>query len=177
MSEPLSRANFVRGAGVAAAGLAASLAIAGPAAASAGRREHPNVDLIRRYYEAYATGDPEALRPFFAPDIRWTIPGHHPLSGTKTGVDEVLAFFAELSRSGFRAEPIFLAADGDWVVDLHRGWSTTPAGLDLLWALAFRIRADRIAEAVNFAGDQHAADAFFWSRYPLAKLPDRLAPR
>jgi hypothetical protein len=30
---------------------------------------------------------------------------------------------------------------------------------------------------VNFAGDQHAADAFFWSRYPLAKLPDRLAPR
>ncbi|HEX2313261.1 MAG TPA: nuclear transport factor 2 family protein [Thermomonospora sp.] len=170
----LSRAAVLRAAGVSAAGLAA-MAVAAPAAA-APRREHPNVRLIRGYYAAYAAGDLAALRDrYFAADIRWTIPGHHPLAGTKHGVDEVLAFFGQLAKAGFRADPVFLAADGEWVVDLHRGWSTTPEGLDLMWALAFRIRDGRIAEAVNFPGDQHAADAFFWRVYPLAPLPDRLA--
>ncbi|MGW0517621.1 nuclear transport factor 2 family protein [Crossiella sp. NPDC003009] len=145
--------------------------------AQASTKEHPHVALIRRYYAAYAKGDLNALREFFDPGIRWTIPGHHPLAGTKTGVKEVLAFFTELGRAGFRAEVLFLAADGDWVVDMHRGWSTSPPGLDITWVLAYRIQRGRIVAAVNFAADQHAADAFFWQRYPLAPLPDRLRTR
>lgn len=164
----LRRSTLIR---AGAAGLAAT-ALAAPGAAAA--REHPNVALIRRYYEAYGSGNLESLRQFFAPDIRWTIPGHHPLAGTKVGASEVLAFFAQLAKSGFRAEILFLAADGEWVVDLHRGWSTTPAGLDITWALAYRIRDRKIVEAVNFAADQHAADAFFWRQYPLAPIPQRL---
>lgn len=156
---------------------AASLMGSPPAQAQTAAPEHPNVRLIREYYKAYASGDPNALKRFFAADIRWTIPGHHPLSGTKYGQAEVLAFFRELARAGFRAEPISLAADGAWVIDLHRGWSTTPEGLDIMWALAFRIRNGKIAEAINFAGDQHAADTFFWKHYALAPLPDRLAAR
>jgi ketosteroid isomerase-like protein len=170
----LSRTAFLRGTAVAGLTTVAALGSAGTAAAE--RADHPNVKLIRQYYRAYASGNLDELRTFFAPDIRWTIPGHHPLAGTKIGVDEVLAFFAALGRAGFRAETLFLAADEDWVVDLHRGWSTTPAGLDITWALAFRIKKNLIAEAINFADDQHAADAFFWRHYPLAKLPDRLAP-
>lgn len=176
MSTQLNRARFLHGTAT-VAGLAATALLSGGGTrvepTSAG---DPHVDLIQRYYQAYAGGDPNALRPFFAPDIRWTIPGHHPLSGVKTGVDEVLAFFGQLAKAGFRAEPLFLAADRGWVVDLHRGWSTTPTGLDILWALAFRIDGDRIAEAVNFAADQHAADAFFWQHFRLAALPHRLAP-
>ncbi|MEU7864265.1 nuclear transport factor 2 family protein [Nonomuraea sp. NPDC049141] len=175
--QDLTRSALLRAAGVTAAGLALT-AVGGPASAASAPKEHPHVTLIRAYYAAYAEGDLDALRErFFAPDIRWTIPGHHPLAGTKKGADEVLAFFAELARAGFRADPIALAADGDWVIDLHRGWSTSPEGLDITWALAFRIRKDRIVEAINFAGDQHAADAFFWRVYKLAKLPDRLVPR
>ncbi|NJP92373.1 SnoaL-like domain-containing protein [Nonomuraea sp. FMUSA5-5] len=171
----LSRATLLRTVGVGAAGLALA-AVGSPSSAEAKpAKEHPNVKLIRDYYAAYARNDLTALRErFFAADIVWTIPGHHPLAGTKRGADEVLAFFAQLARAGFRADPIALAADGDWVIDLHRGWSTQPEGLDILWALAFRIRAGRIVEAVNFAADQHAADAFFWRRYPLAKIPERL---
>ncbi|MCI2416952.1 nuclear transport factor 2 family protein [Saccharopolyspora sp. K220] len=169
----VSRAALLRAAGFSAAGLAVG-AVAGPAAAASGR-EHPNVTLIREYYAAYAEGDLDALRDrFFAADISWTIPGHHPLAGTKRGVDEVIAFFTQLGRAGMRAETYFLAADGEWVVDLHRGWSTAPEGLDTTWALAFRIRDGRIVEAVNYPGDQHAADAFFWNNFPLAPIPDRL---
>jgi ketosteroid isomerase-like protein len=137
-------------------------------------QDHPNVALIRRYYQAYASGDVAALKEFFTEDIQWTIPGHHPLSGTKVGADEVVAFFGQLAKAGFKAEPIFLAADGDWVVDLHRGWSTEPEGLDITWALAFRIVDGKIAEAINFAADQHAADAYFWRQYELADIPVRL---
>lgn len=176
VTEHLSRADVLRGLGATAVGVAAG-SLLGASVATAAPAEHPNVRLIKDYYAAYGSGDVTALRRFFADDIRWTIPGHHPLSGTKVGVEEVLAFFARLAEAGFRAEPIFLAADGEWVVDLHRGWSTTPEGLDITWALAFRIRARRIVEAVNFAADQHAADRFFWRAYPLAPIPDRLATR
>lgn len=169
----LTRASLLRGLGVTAAGAAALLTI--PAAHAEPNEQHPNVRLIQDYYAAYGSGDHAKLRGLFAEDIRWTIPGHHPLSGIKSGVDEVLAFFAELGRAGFRAEPIFLAADNDWVLDLHRGWSTNPEGLDILWALAFRISNGRIAEAINFAADQHAADNYFWRVYKLAPIPERLA--
>ncbi|ONI85740.1 hypothetical protein ALI22I_27100 [Saccharothrix sp. ALI-22-I] len=135
---------------------------------------HPNVRLIQDFYGAYGSGDLNKLRQFFATDIRWTIPGHHPLSGTKVGVDEVIAFFGELGKAGFRAEPISLAVDKEWVIDLHRGWSTNPEGLDITWALAFKIRGRRIVEAINFASDQHAADQFFWKAYKLDRIPNRL---
>lgn len=177
----IDRGTFLRGIGLTTMGAASIMVTAGvsstdqPGAGTAG--EHPNVALIRRYYLAYASGDPNALRPFFAPDIQWRIPGHHPLAGVKSGIDEVLAFFGALAVAGFRAEPMFLAADGDWVVDLHRGWSTSPTGLDILWALAFRVADGRIVEAINFAADQHSADAYFWQNFPLVPLPGRLAPR
>ncbi|KAB2345563.1 nuclear transport factor 2 family protein [Actinomadura rudentiformis] len=172
----ISRATLLRAGGLSAAAAAAAAAVGSATPAAAAGREHPHVTLIRNYYAAYAAGDTAAMRErFFAPDIMWTIPGHHPLAGTKRGVNEVIAFFEQLGRAGMKAEPIFLAADGDWVVDLHRGWSTTPEGLDQVWALAFRIKNGRIVEAVNYPGDQHAADAYFWRVYPLAPIPKRLA--
>jgi len=174
---PRNRRTVLRAGGV--AGLAAALGASGLTATAQGTPEaeaNPNVDVIQRYYETYAQGDPEALRGFFAEDIVWRIPGRGPLAGEKRGADEVLAFFAQLAKGGFRAEPIVLAAGGDWVIDLHRGWSTTGEGqVDITWALAFRIEDGRIAEAVNFAFDQYAADTYWWANYPLKPIPDRLA--
>ena len=155
------------------AGATTAAATAVTTGTAAATPANPNIALIQRYYAAYAAGDLTALRRFLHRDIRWTIPGHHPLAGTKHGVDEVLAFFAALGRAGFRAELHALAADGDWVLDLHRGWSTTPEGLDSTWVLAFRVQGRRIVEAINFAADQHAADAYFWRTFPLAPLPGR----
>jgi hypothetical protein len=47
---------------------------------------------------------------------------------TKRGIDEVLAFFAALDSVGFKAETFFLQAGDDYVVDIHRGYSTGGAG-------------------------------------------------
>ncbi len=67
---------------------------------------HPNLALVNRFFQAYAQGDQEAIGQILSPDIRWVIPGKHPLSGTKTGIAAVLAYFTQLSQSAFRAEPI-----------------------------------------------------------------------
>jgi uncharacterized protein len=38
----------------------------------------------------------------------------------------------------------------------------------------FGLGNSRIAEAINFSGNQHAADAFFWKTYNLKLIPDQL---
>lgn len=140
-------------------------------------QEHPNITLIKNYYAAYAQGDLNQLKTFFDPEIVWRIPGHHPLAGEKKGPDEVLAFFIQLAKGKFKAEPIFFQAQGDYVVDIHRGWSNLEdgqPGVDQLFTLMFKIKNGKIVEAQNFLTDQHQADAFFWRVYPLKPLPERL---
>jgi uncharacterized protein len=110
-------------------------------------------------------------------DVEWTIPGHHPLSGTKHGRDEVLSFFDQLAKTGFRAEPIFLESNNEYFIDIHRGWSTEGVGnIDTTWALVWHFGADGMADrVVNLSGDQHQMDAFIWANFAPEPLPDRLA--
>ncbi|MFD9901039.1 nuclear transport factor 2 family protein [Mesorhizobium sp. NPDC059025] len=145
--------------------------------ANAGPQENQNIQLIRDYYAAYSTGNPEAVRRFLSSDVVWRIPGHHPLAGDKRGQDEVIAFFNGLAKGRFKADPLFFQAQGDLVVDIHRGWSNVGSGpeVDQLYALMFRIRDGKIVEAQNFLTDMYSSDAFFWAQYPLKPLPDRLA--
>ncbi|WP_228021232.1 nuclear transport factor 2 family protein [Vasconcelosia minhoensis] len=141
-------------------------------------QEQANIQVIQDYYAAYAEGDLEKIKSFFAPDIVWRIPGHHPLAGEKQGPDEVAAFFTQLDKGNFQADPIFFQSQGDYVVDIHRGWSNVEDGgaqVDQLFTLMFKIENGKIVEAQNFLSDQHQADDFFWRVYPLKPLPERLA--
>ncbi|MCT8992199.1 nuclear transport factor 2 family protein [Chelativorans sp. SCAU2101] len=154
----------------------ATIAVA-PYHAAADEVGQGNLKVIEDYYAAHAAGDLDAIRSYLAPDVVWRIPGHHPLAGEKRGRDEVMAFFGELAKGRFSAEPIFFQAQGDLVVDIHRGWSNVGEGpeIDQLYALMFRLRDGKIVEAQNFLTDMHSSDAFFWAHYPLKPLPDRLA--
>ena len=134
-----------------------------------------HLQKIQALFAAYAAKDVAAVRDVMADDIAWTIPGHHPLSGTKRGIEEVLAFFDQLARANFQAQPLVIAEHGDYVVDHHRGWSDQAGGLDLTWCLVFRFEDGRIKEVVNFCSDQHQADLFFWKVYALKPIPGRLA--
>ncbi|MDQ3090475.1 MAG: nuclear transport factor 2 family protein [Actinomycetota bacterium] len=139
---------------------------------------HPNVALVQAFYEAYAAGDVDRMkREVLSSDVTWAIPGHHPLSGVKRGAQEIAAYFAQLPKANFQAEPLVIAAEGDYVIDVHRGWgSYQDATLDMHWVLVFRIEDGRIKEVENYAADQHAADLFFtrvWGE-DLKPIPDRL---
>ena len=60
--------------------------------------EHPNVELTRRGYDAFATGDLAALSELLADDVTWHVRGVGPLSGDYHGRDEVFAFFGRLAE-------------------------------------------------------------------------------
>ncbi|GAA4931090.1 hypothetical protein GCM10023334_038180 [Nonomuraea thailandensis] len=86
-------------------------------------------------------------------------------------------FVIHPGKAGFQADPIFLGADEEHVVDVHRGWTTQGDGeVDTLWALVWHFdaggRADRV---VNLSADQHRMDAFMWADYRLAPTPEGLA--
>jgi ketosteroid isomerase-like protein len=134
-----------------------------------------NLEKIQAFFAAYANKNVPAIREVMADDIVWRIPGHHALAGAKQGITEVLAFFDQLARANFQAQPVVIAEHGDFVVDHHRGWSEAGGGLDLKWCLVFRFESGKIKEVTNFCEDQHRADLFFNEVYKLKPIPERLA--
>lgn len=137
----------------------------------------PKIEAIERFFTAYAANDVDGIAQVLAEDIEWTIPGHHPLAGTKRGIGEVRSFFQQLAKTGFEAAPLFLEANEEYVVDVHRGWSTEGVGkVDTTWALVWHFGADgKVDRVVNLSADQHQMDSFIWANFSLAALPDRLA--
>lgn len=82
---------------------------------------HPNVDLVRGGYEAFATGDVPAVLARFAEDISWHIPGRSAVAGDYHGHEEVLGFFGkllEVSGGTFKLEIHDIMGNDDHVVAL-----------------------------------------------------------
>lgn len=57
-----------------------------------------NLQKINAFFSAYANKDVSAVGDVMAEDIVWRIPGHHPLTGEKKGIKEMLAFFDQLAK-------------------------------------------------------------------------------
>jgi ketosteroid isomerase-like protein len=129
-------------------------------------QNNKNIKLIQSYYDAYARNDLDGIRKVMADDVEWYIPGRNVLSGTKKGIDEVMAFFALLQKGGFKAEPMILAANDYYVIDAHRGWSNTGKDdIDLNWVLLYQIENGKIRKVMDFSGDSYMSDKFFQKTY------------
>ena len=57
--------------------------------------EHPNVELVRRGYDAFIAGDMEWMNEHLHENIVWHEPGGNFLSGDVRGREAVLAHFAK----------------------------------------------------------------------------------
>jgi ketosteroid isomerase-like protein len=127
--------------------------------------QHPNLQVIHSFFQAYGANDLDAIRQILAHDIEWVIPGRHPLSGTKVGVDEVLNYFKQLSKFSFQAQPIVMGVNDEYVIDCHLNWSNRAAGENIraMSCLLWKIKDGQIIKVYNFPEDQHAIDAFFGS--------------
>ncbi|HEX3813428.1 MAG TPA: nuclear transport factor 2 family protein [Mycobacteriales bacterium] len=60
--------------------------------------DHPNLDLIKRGYAAYASGDTDTLDELFDEDVIWHVGGQNPLSGDYKGKAQVFSFFGKLQE-------------------------------------------------------------------------------
>ena len=128
---------------------------------------HSNLDLIRQFFEAYGTRNLEALYKIVDPNAQWIMPGHHPLSGTKTGIDEILALFDAMGNvmaaSNIRIERLVTGVEDHYVVECQHIITNRDDGnqLDHYWSVLWTFKDGKIMEGRHLSSDQHAADTFF----------------
>lgn len=123
---------------------------------------NPNIKVVQDFFAAYAENDLDGIRSVMDENVQWYIPGKHKLAGTKKGVEEIVAYFSVLQKAQFKAEPMIIAANDDYVVDVHRGWSNTGnQDVDMNWVLLYQIEDGKIKQVQNFSADAYLADEFF----------------
>ena len=128
--------------------------------------EHPDVALVRRGYQAFATGDVETLSEVIADDATQTQPGTSAMAGEQKGLQSILEFYGRLAaetNGTFKAELQHLYTDGNGcVVAVHR--STGQRGekqLDAGTVLIFTIR-DGVAQNIHGCEDDLEKWDDFW---------------
>ena len=126
-----------------------------------------DVDVVRRVYAAFATGDLEELEQCFARDAVWHEPGNNIYSGDRMGWpeirDEVFALLGPLSRGAFRAELVDIAVGQEYVLAVHQGQGEHNGRiLDSLSFQVVRVVRGRIQEVWSNYANQAEVDAF-WS--------------
>ena len=137
-----------------------------------------NVEVVEKMYHCFKTGDLATLKAeVFAEDIVWNLPGHHPLAGTKRGINEVMAFFGRLRSLGLQVTPLGMGElNNGCVAEIYRGsGEVNGVKLEAFNCNYYTIRDGKIAEVQVLMADQHGYDAFAWAAVPLKPLPDRLA--
>jgi len=126
---------------------------------------HPNEELVRRGYQAFATGDMATLNELFADDIVWHAPGRSQLAGTYRGKEEVFATFqkvAELTGGTFKLDIHAVLADDEHAVVLARAMGEREGKtLNDNSVQVFHIKDGKVTEQWLHPGDTYASDDFW----------------
>jgi ketosteroid isomerase-like protein len=133
---------------------------------AASSEEKSNLDVLRRGFEAFQTGDGEALMKTIAPDAHYHLSPTGKLTGDYQGVQAIMEFFAQLARESdgtYRVAPMEMAAAGNRVFVLFgesgkRGGKT----LDSRQVGVFTL-ADGVVSDAMFCPSDYPAEAAFWS--------------
>ena len=128
--------------------------------------EHPNVELARRGYAAFGSGDMPALTELIAEDAVWHTGGRNAVSGVYEGRDAIFGFFAklgELSEGTFSVEVHDILANDDHAVVLTTVRAAGSSGRTLATHTAdtSHIRNGQVAEFWSFSEDPYAFDDYF----------------
>jgi ketosteroid isomerase-like protein len=126
---------------------------------------HPNEEIVRSGFDAFAKGDVDTLRQLFDQDAVWHVPGRSPLSGDHRGLDAILGFLArtmELTGGTFRAEVHDVVANDEHAVALYvtRG-EREGRTLESRDVLVSHVRNGKLAEAWLLSANLYAVDEFF----------------
>jgi ketosteroid isomerase-like protein len=127
--------------------------------------DHPNLDLMRRGYAAYTSGDLDTISQLFADDVVWHVSGRSPLSGDYTGKEQVFGFFGklqELSGGTSRVEVHDLLADDDHgVAIVTQSASRDGRTYEGRVTHVLHLRDGKVTEFWDAYVDQYASDEFW----------------
>lgn len=127
--------------------------------------EHPNAALVRRGFEAFATGDMATLDELIADDAVWHATGRGVLSGDFVGKEAIFGNnFARVPQEtdSFKQDIHAILADDEHAVALVNV-SATRRGqtLEAQQVLVFHVRDGKATEVWITPVDPYAADEFW----------------
>lgn len=129
--------------------------------------------IVDRFFAAYSQHNFTALREVMEEDVIWIFLGQHPLAGVKNGIEEVVAFFdnmsAIMSASSVQADKLVSGSNGDFLIECQHIVTHRDDGhnLDHHVCVLWTFRNGKIKEGRHFFGDAHNADLFFSSVAPI----------
>ena len=127
---------------------------------------HPNVEVVKVGYEAFAKGDAAGIRAVYADSVVWHSESVGKLSGTYRGIDEVMSLLArvgEETNGTYRAEILSILGDEDQVVVLHMVTAQRGGGtLDTRQVNVYHLTDGKVDEGWLAVEDGVSMDAF-WS--------------
>lgn len=134
-------------------------------------------ELVRRAYQALASGQRTEIERYWDQDMNWLVPGHNPLSGWYHGLDAFLGFMGRvgaLSNNSFNMESVAVMVSDEYSADVtrnigyragHEGSGTVPysqLNIDVVHVL--RWREGKIVEGRGaIFGDGTTQYDQFWS--------------
>ena len=129
--------------------------------------DHPNVQALKRGYEAFGAGDMETLRSqLLQPDIVWHQEGSNPTAGDHRGVEQVLGFFqnvVETTGGTFRIHLTSVVGADDLVIGI--GAASGSRNGDTIteepYAHVARVKDGKLSEVWVINLDQERVDRFY----------------
>jgi hypothetical protein len=127
---------------------------------------HPNEEIVRRLFSAFASNDMTTIDELLADDVAWNAPGRGVNAGRREGkrkLFEGMGRLAELTGGTLRGEVHDVLASDDHVVVLQttRGERNGRLPLEDHEAIVVHVRDGRVVEVWEHPGDLYAMDAFF----------------
>jgi uncharacterized protein len=124
-----------------------------------------NVELVRKGYSAFNTGDMASLSEMFAEDAVWYAAGSGVLSGTKQGRDAILSYFGELgtrSQGSFQADVKDVVGGENYTVGIQQSRAESNGKkMDLATVITFVVREGKITEGREYFEDTSKSDEFW----------------
>jgi len=127
--------------------------------------EHPNVERLRRGYDAFSRGDMAALEDLFDEKVMWHVSGRSQVAGDYEGRDAVFGFFGrlmELTGGSMKLEvhDVF-ANDAHGVVLTMTSASREGKSLNENAVHVYHLRDGKVTEFWSATTDQYSGDEFF----------------
>jgi len=132
-----------------------------------------NSTIIENFFDAYGRHDFSAIREVMHEDVIWIFMGQHPLAGVKNGIEEVVAFFDNMSSvmgaSKIKAEKMVSGSNDHFLVECQHITTHREDGnnIDHHVCVLWTFENNKIKEGRHFFADPHAADQFFSAVAPI----------
>jgi hypothetical protein len=127
--------------------------------------DHPHVELMKKVYAAFGTGDVETAGTYWTPDAVHHYPGRNPLSGEHKGLEASIAFankIWELTEGKMRMDVLEIgASDNHAFALLDTRYERKGQILQMPFVNIARIEDGKIAEFWTYPDDVYATDEFW----------------